>query len=177
MKKLSLATILLLSTASLTVSAENLPTTSEQSPVREQQTVQPVSNTEKGEKAQETHHHKHKKAHKMHGGFVDPNNPQAQIKGKKSVMNNLPISQISQQASWEDEQHLVLQGHIVKQLSKDDFLFRDKSGEIELEIEPRAWRGKTITPNDEVKILVEVDKSDKKLELEVHRIMKVAKSH
>ncbi|MFZ7187527.1 YgiW/YdeI family stress tolerance OB fold protein [Avibacterium avium] len=176
MKKLSLATILLLSTASLVVSAENLPAANQQAAAVEQK-AQIVPDAEKAEKAHKKHHHKHKKEQKKHGGFVDPTNPQPQANGKKSFANNLPVSQISEQATWKDDQRIVLQGNIVKQLSKDDFLFRDKSGEIEVEIEPHAWRGKTITPNDEVKILAEVEKSDKKLELEVQRVAKVAKSH
>ncbi|MCW9710577.1 NirD/YgiW/YdeI family stress tolerance protein [Avibacterium sp. 21-586] len=175
MKKLSLATILLLSTASLVVSAENLPANTEQAATVEQKAQ--IVPEAKVEKAHKKHHHKHKKEHKKCGGFVDPNNPQQQTNGKKPFANNLPVSQISEQATWKDDQRIVLQGNIIKQLSKDDFLFRDKSGEIEVEIEPHAWRGKTITPSDEVKILAEVDKSDKKLELEVQRVAKVAKSH
>ncbi|KAA6208043.1 YgiW/YdeI family stress tolerance OB fold protein [Avibacterium paragallinarum] len=163
MKKFSLATILLLSMASFAANAENsVAQTTENSP-----TIQ------KGEKHQGKHHHKKSRGERMRGGFVDPSNPQTQKKAMPSFDANQLASLISQKGEWKDDQQVVLQGKIVKQLSKNDFLFRDNSGETEIEVKHRAWKGQIIKPNDEVRIFAEVDKSDNKLELEVHHIVKI----
>lgn len=164
MKKLSLATILLLSTASIVTNAE----------MTTQQASEKDLVVQKGEKHQGKHHHKKFHERKERGGFVDPTNPQAS-KDFSKALDEKTVNLISDKANWKDEQHVVLQGKLIKQTAQNNFLFRDSSGEIEVEIKPRAWKGERITPSDEVKILAKVDKSDSKFELEVHRIVKIAK--
>ena len=119
-------------------------------------------------------------ANSQNGGFQDPNAPQTmnqvQQKGefKRGGYNsNQAPSKVSEVASMNDDQYVVLQGKIVKQVGKEDFLFRDASGEINVEIERKAWAGQEITPNNEVKLYGEVDKSWNKTDIEVHRVEKV----
>ncbi|AUI66999.1 MULTISPECIES: YgiW/YdeI family stress tolerance OB fold protein [Glaesserella] len=120
-------------------------------------------------------------ANSQNGGFQDPNAPQqtTQVKQKGEfrhggyMNSNQAVSKVTEVSSMNDDQYVVLQGKIVKQVGKEDFLFRDASGEINVEIERKAWVGQEITPNNEVKLYGEVDKSWNKTDIEVHRVEKL----
>ncbi len=74
-------------------------------------------------------------------------------------------SKVADAASWNDDQPIVLEGKIIKQVGRKDFVFQDASGELTLEIVGRAWHGQTITPNDQVKVVAGVEKSWGKTEV------------
>jgi uncharacterized protein (TIGR00156 family) len=57
-----------------------------------------------------------------------------------------------------DESHVTLTGNIVKQVKHEYYIFRDSTGEIEVEIDGDEWGGITVTPETTVKIVGEVDK-------------------
>lgn len=105
------------------------------------------------------------------GGFKDPQAVQNMNGG--FVHDKVQVDKIAQADSWKDDQFVVLEGHIVRQVGKDDFIFRDTSGELTVEIEKKAWQGQTITPSDKVRVFAEVDKSWNKTEVEIYRIVKV----
>ncbi len=180
MKKLSLATILALSTVSLFAAAQN-----EQISVsQEKSSTQMTQPVQKNKDRCDYHGGKYHgdKKHRgdwndrddMRGGFNDPSKPAAEKANQPHRPEfNLPPLKVADAGSWKDDQFIVLQGKIVEQVGKKDFLFRDASGEIEVEISRRAWHGQEITPNDEVKLFGEVDKSWKKTDIEIHHVEKV----
>ena len=59
--------------------------------------------------------------------------------------------------TWDDT-YVTLVGHIVQRLSNDDYLFRDATGEIVVDIDHHIFRGQTVTPQTRVRITGEVDK-------------------
>lgn len=143
MKKVSLATILALSTVAVTGAfAEG----GFQGPSVQQPQQQP-----------QQHHYKEDF---KRGGFIN---------------SNQSVSMASEANSWLDDQYIILQGRIVKQVGKDDFIFKDNTGEIRVEIGNKAWRGQDISPNDEVKLYGEVDKSWEKTEVDIDRVEKIVK--
>ena len=111
--------------------------------------------------AQQTQHTQyHHKGEFKHGGFVN---------------GNQTVSKAADANTWKDDQYIILQGNIVKQVGKDDFIFKDASGEIQVEIDRKAWRGQDISPSDEVKLYGEVDKSWDKMEVDIDRVEKIVK--
>ena len=115
------------------------------------------------------------------GGFQDPNAPKMEHHKKGDfkrggfVNTDQTVSKASEAGSWQDDQYIILQGNIVKQVGKDDFIFKDASGEIQVEIERKAWRGQDVSPSDEVKLYGEVDKSWDKMEVDIDRVEKIVK--
>ncbi|WP_258248162.1 YgiW/YdeI family stress tolerance OB fold protein [Aggregatibacter actinomycetemcomitans] len=115
------------------------------------------------------------------GGFQDPNAPKMEHHKKGDfkrggfVNTDQTVSKASEAGSWQDDQYIILQGNIVKQVGKDDFIFKDASGEIQVEIERKAWRGQDVSPSDEVKPYGEVDKSWNKTEVDIERVEKIVK--
>ncbi|MDH2997150.1 hypothetical protein A1D22_05610 [Pasteurellaceae bacterium LFhippo2] len=72
-----------------------------------------------------------------------------------------------------DDTPVLLEGQIIKQVDKEDFIFKDVNGtEIQIEVSRKAWKGQTITPNDKIEIRGKVDKDWGKTEIEVKHITK-----
>ena len=57
-----------------------------------------------------------------------------------------------------DESYVTLTGNIVKQTKHEHYIFRDSTGEIEVEIDGDEWGGIKVVPETTDKIVGEVDK-------------------
>ena len=84
-------------------------------------------------------------------------------------------TKVSDADKWQDDQFIVLEGNIVKQVGKKDFVFKDTSGELTLEINRKAWRDGLISPEDKIRIVADVEKSWGKTEVEAFSVEKVDK--
>lgn len=101
---------------------------------------------------------KDRKGHKAHAqGFFDEHNA---------------IKSVSALKNAQDNDFLMIEGKIIKQVGKKTFLFQDATGETEIEVRRQAWNGQIITPNDTVIIRGKVDKEWNKTEIEVKQVMK-----
>jgi uncharacterized protein (TIGR00156 family) len=100
------------------------------------------------------------------GGFTGPGNT-ASAQGQV-------VTVADAKKLWDDSR-VTLQGTIVRQVSREHYIFRDSSGEITVEIDRKAWRGLTIGENDRVEIYGEVDHERRgaQVEIEVRSIRKL----
>lgn len=74
--------------------------------------------------------------HNLQQGFVD-----------ESVI----VKTVDDALNANDDTPVRLDGQIVKQIGKKDFLFKDASGkEIQIEVSKKAWNGETIAPQDNI---------------------------
>ncbi|WP_392560040.1 YgiW/YdeI family stress tolerance OB fold protein [Orbus mooreae] len=90
------------------------------------------------------------------GGFNDGTPaPAHQLSGFNA--GEQTITTVEQAKQMNKDAWVTLQGNIVKQIGDEDYLFRDSTGEINVEIDHKYWRGQTVTPNDTVQITGEVD--------------------
>lgn len=87
-----------------------------------------------------------------HGGYVGNNGgfvgPQAE---PKSVT-------VEEAKSMNDEAKILVKGHIISAVGDDDYMFKDNTGTIKVEIDKDLWKGVTVKPEDNVEILGEVDR-------------------
>lgn len=79
------------------------------------------------------------------GGFQGPN--------AKNVIHDV-VSALNA----SDDAQIELTGNIISSVSHDEYIFRDKTGDIKVEIDDDLWRGETVTPETSVIIRGEVDK-------------------
>lgn len=82
------------------------------------------------------------------------------------------IVSVEQAGKMADDARVALRGHIVRSLGGDDYVFRDETGEITVEIPERRFAGQTIVPADTVEIHGKVDKDWSETEIDVKRIIK-----
>lgn len=85
---------------------------------------------------------------------------------------SLAVKTVADALKASDNTPALLEGQIVKQLDKDEFTFKDATGEIQIDVSKRAWKGQTITPQDTIQIRGKVDSEWGKTEVDVKQITK-----
>lgn len=94
------------------------------------------------------------------GGFVGP-------------ISGVQAETVAAARELENDAPVLLTGNILSSVAgtKDKFIFRDQTGEIMIEIDKKAFRGQTVTPQDTVQLSGKVDKEfGKDTEIDVKRI-------
>ncbi|MCV9878861.1 YgiW/YdeI family stress tolerance OB fold protein [Brenneria izbisi] len=92
------------------------------------------------------------------GGFTDP-------KGS--------ITTVEKAKGMADDSWITLSGNIEKRLGDENYLFRDSTGTMNVEIDDKRWNGQMISPSDKVEIQGELDKDFGSVELDVKQIRKL----
>ncbi|WP_373818382.1 YgiW/YdeI family stress tolerance OB fold protein [Glaesserella sp.] len=85
---------------------------------------------------------------------------------------SLAVKNVADALKAADDTPALLEGQIVKQIDKDEFIFKDTSGEIQIDVSKRAWNGLNITPQDTIQIRGKVDKEWNTVEVDVKQITK-----
>lgn len=96
----------------------------------------------------------------MQGGFQHNGElvmGQSNMRGGFHGPNSVRLVSVSQLRSLPDDSYAIIEGSIVRQIRGDHYEFRDTSGSIEVEIDNKYWAGNTITPNNTVRLLIEID--------------------
>lgn len=91
------------------------------------------------------------------GGFQDDG---SSMPLKTTQSKVLEITTVSDARNREDGTHVALEGYLVRSantINKQEYMFRDESGTIKVEINGNRWRGQTVTPSTKIRILGEVD--------------------
>ncbi len=81
-----------------------------------------------------------------------------------------PVSKISDVKAMPDDTEVVIQGVIVQNLGDDNYLVKDVSGTVNIEIDEDLVQGNTITPEAEVLITATVDQDDNVTSLEAEEV-------
>ncbi len=84
--------------------------------------------------------------------------------------NNKPVSKISDVKAMPDDTEVVIQGVIVQNLGDENYLVKDDSGTVNIEIDEDLVQGNTITPEAEVLITATVDQEDNVTSLDAEEI-------
>lgn len=94
------------------------------------------------------------------GGFQDPAavTTSASKGGFKGPNAKHVIHDVVSALNASDDAKIELTGHIISSVSHDEYIFRDQTGDIKVEIDDDLWRGETVTPDTKVMIRGEVDK-------------------
>lgn len=80
---------------------------------------------------------------------------------------------VEQAIAARDDSKVILEGTIVKHLGGEKYLFKDATGEIEIEIDHDDWNGVQVGPTDTVVIYGEVDHHrHRATDIDVDRIIK-----
>lgn len=94
--------------------------------------------------------------------FAAFNGPQAQ-----------GINTVSAALEAKDDSYVELTGSIVESLGNEIYLFKDQTGEIQIEIDHEDWMGQDVAPADTVVIRGEVDSEWTTSQIDVDAIKKL----
>lgn len=81
-------------------------------------------------------------------------NSYADFEGPGASLAVVPVNSINE---LDDDDKVILEGYLVKKIGKEEYLFKDKTGEIKLEIDDKKLRNITVTPKTLIRIKGEVD--------------------
>jgi uncharacterized protein (TIGR00156 family) len=66
-----------------------------------------------------------------------------------------------------DDAKVFLEGFLTRQISDEHYIFKDDTGEIEVEIDDEDFRGKKVTPDTKIRISGEVDQDWESTKIDV----------
>lgn len=66
-----------------------------------------------------------------------------------------------------DDTKVILEGYLIRQISDEHYIFKDDTGEIEVEIDDEDFRGAKVTPDTKLRISGEVDKDWESIKIDV----------
>ena len=86
-----------------------------------------------------------------------------------------PVSLVTaaQAKTLRDDTKVTLRGTIETHLGGDNYLFKDASGTVTVEIKAKRWQGQAVSPQEQVQIDGEVDVEHGGVEIEVKRLRKL----
>lgn len=100
----------------------------------------------------------------FNGGTTQAANGSGFVAGTANVIS------VEQAKQLQDDAWVTLRGHIIQQVGEKDYIFKDSSGNITVEIDHKRWRGVSVSPTDLVEITGEVDKDWSTVEIDVKQI-------
>ena len=109
-------------------------------------------------------------------GVVFPALAKDKNKGFVFVPQSMTVETIADVKNKADDTIVVIQGRIAKSLGDEKYTFTDQTGEIIIEIDNEDFNGVTVTSEELLEIVGEVDKEKKKpAEIDVKSIKKLDK--
>jgi uncharacterized protein (TIGR00156 family) len=87
------------------------------------------------------------------------------------VSDSTSVQTVAAVKQMKDNSWFTMEGNIVKQIREEKYLFRDQSGEVEVEIDKDKWKGRKVDPGTKVRVSGEVEKDFlSSMDVEVKRI-------
>ena len=103
------------------------------------------------------------------GGFTGPSAPATA--NAQGVYQAATVSQL--EALPNNKSYVVLAGNLTQSVGRNNYTFRDATGEITIKIGAHYWWGLTVSPTDRVQLLVEVEKKQNgRIEVEAKGLRK-----
>lgn len=93
--------------------------------------------------------------------------------GFQNAGTTYSVSQVKDVLNMYDDQIAVVQGNITKRLSDDKYLFKDKSGEMVVEIDYKYWANIQVDENNILELTGKVDRDYNTVSLDVFIVKKV----
>ncbi|ASN87756.1 YgiW/YdeI family stress tolerance OB fold protein [Pectobacterium versatile] len=107
------------------------------------------------------------------GGFVNPETPAVGTHKGGFIDQQSSLTTVDKAKDLRDDSWVTLSGNIEKRIGDENYLFRDATGTMEVEIDHKRWNGQMVSPSDKVEIQGELDKDFNSVELDVKQIRKL----
>ncbi|MBA0180896.1 YgiW/YdeI family stress tolerance OB fold protein [Pectobacterium carotovorum] len=107
------------------------------------------------------------------GGFVNPETPAVGTHQGGFVDSQSSLTTVDKAKDLRDDSWVMLRGNIEKRLGDENYLFRDSTGTMEVEIDHKRWNGQMVSPTDKVEISGELDKEFNAVGVDVKQIRKL----
>ena len=75
--------------------------------------------------------------------------------GPRGMPKEVTVDSIS---DMKDETIVIIKGYLVKQINRGHYLFKDDTGNVEVDIKGQVFRGANVTPETQIRLRGEVEK-------------------
>jgi uncharacterized protein (TIGR00156 family) len=106
-------------------------------------------------------------------GYTGPSATRPTDNTQTHYDSSASIISVAKAKKMTDNSYVSLQGKIVRHFHKDKYLFQDKSGQIQIEIDDHKWQNLSVNAQDLVEIYGEIDKDWDSIEIDVKSIRKI----
>lgn len=89
---------------------------------------------------------------------------------KTSGKGGAPISTVEECRKLYDGAWVTLDGNIVQILRKERYLFRDRTGDLQIVIDNDQWHGREVTPTTTVRIHGEIDRDSATVQIKTREL-------
>ena len=107
------------------------------------------------------------------GGFVNPETPAVGTHKGGFIDQQRSLTTVDKAKDLRDDSWVTLSGNIEKRIGDENYLFRDATGTMEVEIDHKRWNGQMVSPTDKVEISGELDKEFNAVGVDVKQIRKL----
>jgi len=83
------------------------------------------------------------------------------------------VTTVAEALTLRDDSPVIMRGRIERFLGNEKYLFTDETASIIIEVDNRVWRGTTVDENDIVEISGEIDRSFRRVEVDVSSLRKM----
>lgn len=80
---------------------------------------------------------------------------------------------VEEALKMKDNSYVTIKGNIVQRLSSDNYIFRDETGSITVEIDSNKWQGQVANPKDKLELSGEIERNFKSVKLDVDNVRKL----
>jgi uncharacterized protein (TIGR00156 family) len=81
---------------------------------------------------------------------------------------------VAQLKNLADDSWVTLEGRLIQYLGDDNYIFRDASGQVKVEVDQDVWRGVNVGPNDLIRIYGELDHNWNRAKVDVESLTKIS---
>lgn len=107
------------------------------------------------------------------GGFTGPSAQESQTQAANpqgGFTGATALSTVKNVQSMKDDQWVMLEGFIDQRIDHDKYIFRDSTGNLNVEIDGKRWQGQNVSPKDKIRIEGKVDKDWNSVEVDVKNV-------
>jgi uncharacterized protein (TIGR00156 family) len=92
------------------------------------------------------------------------------IAGFEGPGASVSVVSVKSANEMKDDDAVIMEGYLIKQLKTEHYIFKDDTGEIEVEIDDEDFKGVKVTPKTKIRIIGEVDKNWNSLTIDANYI-------
>lgn len=96
---------------------------------------------------------------------------------RSAAVSAASVSTVAQALNAPDDAYCVLEGNIISHAPRghERYIFQDATGKMTVEIDDKLFAGRTVTPQDKVRLHGEIDlkkRGDRELDVDVLEVLK-----
>jgi uncharacterized protein (TIGR00156 family) len=90
-----------------------------------------------------------------------------------TVGNSYSLATVQMLEKMNDDDKVILEGHLTQSLGNNLYLFKDATGKVKVEIDTEQFKSEAFLPKNRVRVIGEVDKEQSEITIDIESIERV----